>query len=93
MQVGARWKSGSPPHRGVPEQLHVAIATQEEAYPDAVAWTLTWLEGRPNCRLDDVALVTLDENGAVSSTNNASELLVNGETDAGHEDEDDDWLT
>ncbi len=65
MQLGARWRVGDPPHRGVPEALHGTIAEQEAQHPTAGAWTLTWLEGRPVCELDDVAFVTLDVVGRV----------------------------
>ncbi|UOR03107.1 Fe-S oxidoreductase [Leucobacter allii] len=67
MQLGARWAAGSPPHRGVPAALHGEIAAQEAAHPRASAWTLTWLEGRPRCALDDAIVVTLDRSGAVVS--------------------------
>ncbi|WP_240422988.1 Fe-S oxidoreductase [Leucobacter sp. wl10] len=60
MQLGARWAAGSPPHRGVPPELHRAIAEQEAAHPEAGSWTLTWLEGRPRCALDDLVIVTLE---------------------------------
>lgn len=64
MQLGVRWQAGEPPHRSVPPSLHGAIARREAAHPGARAWTLTWLEGRPRCALDGVALVELDANGA-----------------------------
>ena len=31
MQLGSRWRVGDPPHRGVPPQLHAAIAAQDVA--------------------------------------------------------------
>ncbi|WP_449282247.1 Fe-S oxidoreductase [Leucobacter sp.] len=70
MQLGARWAAGTPPHRGVPPELHPAIAAQEAAHPEADSWTLTWLEGRPRCLLggaglEPVALVTADGTGSV----------------------------
>ncbi|MDI6024423.1 Fe-S oxidoreductase [Leucobacter sp. UT-8R-CII-1-4] len=83
MQLGARWRVGDPPHRSVPPSLHQAIAEAELAHPSAASWTLTWLEGRPRCELDDLALVTLTATGDVSS----SQL----QTLSG-EDDDDDWL-
>lgn len=81
MQLGARWRVGDPPHRSVPPALHQAIADAESAHPSAVSWTLTWLEGRPRCELDDLALVTLNPAGGVSSSQ-----LENQSGD------DDDWL-
>ncbi|MFT4231382.1 MAG: Fe-S oxidoreductase [Leucobacter sp.] len=65
MQLGARWRTGEPPHRGVPPLLHETIAGQERCYPEAGSWTLTWLEGRPRCTLDDAVLVSLDAKGGV----------------------------
>jgi len=44
----------------VPAAVHAAIAQQEARFPDASTWTLTWLEGRPQCALDDLLVVTLD---------------------------------
>jgi hypothetical protein len=79
MRLGARWLVGEPPHRSVPSNLHELIAAQEAAHPGAYAWTLTWLEGRPRCALDDVALVTLDAAGQA--------ILVDDS-----DDDDDDWL-
>lgn len=76
MQLGARWRAGDPPHRSVPSELHAEIAAQEAAHPDAGSWTLTWLEGRPHCALDELVTVTLP--GQASA--------------GGSADEDDDWL-
>ena len=84
MRLGARWRRGEAPHRGVPQSLHPAIAEQELAHPEASSWTLTWLEGRPRCALDDVALVTLDTGGTVR----VESSLAADDDDA----EDDDWL-
>lgn len=84
MRMGARWRAGEPPHQGVPAGLHAAIAAQEREHPDGSSWTLTWLEGRPRCALDDVALVMLDTSGTVRVE---SSLAADGD-DA----EDDDWL-
>ena len=57
MQLGSRWNAGQPPHPGVPELLHAAIATAEAELADATpaSWTLTWLEGRPRVELIDAA--------------------------------------
>lgn len=83
MQLGARWRVGDPPHRSVPPTLHGAISEAERTHPGAVSWTLTWLEGRPRCELDDLALVTVTATGEISSSQ------LQG---AGGEDDDDDWL-
>lgn len=92
MQVGVRWRAGDPPHRGVPQILHAAIAAQEAAYPDAASWTLTWLEGRPRCALDDCTVVGLDVAGAVSIETDGIQAGL-ATPDAGLPDEDDDdWL-
>jgi len=84
MQLGVRWRSGETPHRSVPEPLHAEIAAQEALHPEAESWTLTWLEGRPRCALDDAATVTLTASG---------EILVEDEpSDAAAVEADDDWL-
>ncbi|MGK0720858.1 Fe-S oxidoreductase [Leucobacter sp. W1478] len=64
MLLGARWLVGDPPHRSVPQELRETISEQEAQHPDADAWTLTWLEGRPQCALDGLVLVELDATGA-----------------------------
>lgn len=87
MQLGARWSARDEPHRSVPESLHEMIAAQETAHPDAVSWTLTWLEGRPRCALDDVALVSIDAAGRP--------ILIEQSRDHSASvpgDDDDDWL-
>ncbi|WP_053353053.1 hypothetical protein [Leucobacter musarum] len=108
MQLGARWQTGATPHRGVPPLLHAAIAHQESAHPNADSWTLTWLEGRPRCVLDDLAFVGLDARGRVLSgaLPGASPADRAGAPDpvsgsslsvAGHgehlDDDEDDWLS
>lgn len=65
MQLGARWRVGEEPHRGVPPRLHGAIAEQELNHPEAHSWTLTFLEGRPRCALDHIVLVTEDAAGSI----------------------------
>ncbi|WP_125099217.1 Fe-S oxidoreductase [Leucobacter chromiireducens] len=82
MQLGARWRVGEPPHRGVPPELHDAIAAAEAAHPGSASWTLTWLEGRPRCALDELLVVTLDAGGSVRAESLASDP-----------DEEDDWLS
>lgn len=88
MQLGARWRVGDPPHRSVPQPLHDMIAAQEAAHPGAVSWTLTWLEGRPRCALDDVALVTLDAAGCPKLVADADEHTYPSDEN----DDEDDWL-
>ncbi|MBL3687068.1 Fe-S oxidoreductase [Leucobacter zeae] len=92
MRMGARWRAGDPPHRGVPPELHAPIAEQEALHPGASSWTLTWLEGRPRCALDDLVLVTLD--GVVplqGAGTPGTEAGPGGALD--EDDEDDDWLS
>ena len=80
MRLGARWLVGETPHHAVPVALHEVIAEQERNHPGAQAWTLTWLEGRPRCQLDELLVVTLDG--------------VSEEPAAGNGDDDnDDWLS
>lgn len=87
MQLGARWKAGEPPHRSVPQALHQAIARLETEHPTGESWTLTWLEGRPRCALDDLALLTINGAGQVSL-----EPLSFDATGLQQDDDDDDWL-
>lgn len=102
--MGARWRAGESPHRGVPPVLHEAIAEQEAAHPAASAWTLTFLEGRARCTLDDAVTVGLDAAGAV--TVEAVQSLTRGGSAPGSgaapgasivsgipDDDDDDWLS
>ncbi len=91
MQLGARWSVGTPPHRSVPASLHEAIAEQEAAHPEARSWTLTWLEGRPRCALEDLVIVGLDTDGAVTTM--ASGTAAADRDVPGADDEDDDWLS
>ena len=92
MQLGVRWRAGDPPHRSVPPQLHHAIAAQEAEHPDAASWTLTWLEGRPRCALEDVVIVTLDAGGAVAVLDASTGSLTGRPTEGSSGAEDDDWL-
>ncbi|MBO1902629.1 Fe-S oxidoreductase [Leucobacter weissii] len=66
MRLGSRWPVGEPPHPSVPAALLPEIAAQEAAHPGARSWTLTWLEGRPHCALDDAVTVSLGPNGAAT---------------------------
>lgn len=103
MQLGARWRAGETPHRGVPPTLHEAIAAQEAAHPDAHSWTLTFLEGRPRCALDDLVLVTVDAASRVVVTSlrgdsdtdgvgGSARSTTHAAPDSSDED-DDDWLS
>lgn len=94
MQLGVRWRAGDPPHRSVPPLLHPAIAAQEAEHPAASSWTLTWLEGRPRCALEDAVIVTLDAAGGVAVIDGSTASLSGhgaGGSPAAAED-DDDWL-
>ncbi|MCW2287797.1 hypothetical protein EDF60_1286 [Leucobacter luti] len=106
MQLGARWSVGQTPHRGVPPELHAEIAAQEARFPAAGSWTLTWLEGRPRCALDELVLVSLDAAGDVTVRELAAEQVPSAiredELGAGArasdvsgilDDDDDDWLS
>lgn len=97
MQLGARWRAGEAPHRGVPPELYSAIAEQEAAHPEAAAWTLTFLEGRPRCALDDVSMVSLGVAGEVLVTRGSS-ITLDGTPSGGFAaadgaEDDDDWLS
>lgn len=83
MRLGVRWTAGATPHESVPAVLHDAITAQEAEHPEASAWTLTWLEGRARCELDDLVRVAQDHDGSVSV------VRLGDETD---EPDDDDWL-
>lgn len=84
MQLGIRWNAGESVHQSVPEQLHSAIAHSEKLHPDARSWTLTWLEGRPRCALDDVLTLTIDALGNPITEGKHSAYV--------HDEDDDDWL-
>ena len=72
--------------------LHDEVARQEGLHPDADSWTLTWLEGRPRCALDDLVIVTLDAEGRPALISASSEHSIPG-TDPDDDDDDDDWLS
>lgn len=69
MQLGSRWRAREAPHRSVPAALHDEIARQEALFPDAHSWTLTWLEGLPQCSLDGELVVSLTHSGEVRVRN------------------------
>ena len=93
MQLGARWRVGDPPHRSVPPTLYDSIALQEAQHPGAASWTLTWLEGRPRCALDDLVIVTLDAEGRPALISASSEHSIPGTDPDDDDDDDDDWLS
>ena len=91
MQLGVRWRVGDPPHPSVPRELHETIAEQEARHPSAHAWTLTWLEGRPRCALDELVLVELDPTGASRVTDLQPWDSVTSDSDDAADS--DDWLS
>lgn len=106
MQLGSRWHVGSPPHPGVPELLHSAIAAAETDNTSGVAWTLTWLEGRPRVELSDATALVLvdlavDPRGNVVARKPSSwpSAAHSGDSPTGapppddNSDDDDDWLS
>lgn len=104
MQLGVRWRAGETPHPSVPSELHAALLAQEAVFAGAHSWTLTWLEGRPRCLLDDLVLVWIDARGEVrtqsaeqgdhTDTRRSSPEDANGlgRLLVEESDEDDDWL-
>lgn len=100
MQLGARWLVGHAPHHSVPELLHATIAAREGVHPGAASWTLTWLEGRPVCTLDDLETVSLGPGGEIlvstrggASADGADALSAPSAAGSDLADEDDDWLS
>ena len=74
MQLGTRWTFGATPPSRLTGPILDGIA-EVEAEINALTvdastwrWTLTWLEGRPVCELDDGTLVTIDADGTVTIT-------------------------
>lgn len=94
MQLGARWRAGDDPHRGVPELLHAEIAVSETRNPSGIAWTLTWLEGRPRVQLGDESGRLLDELAvdAAGHVVHGDPVSENGAAGSNEPDDDDDWL-
>lgn len=82
MRIGSRWSVGEAPHPAVPDALHDDIRRVESEYPEARSWTLTWLEGRPHCTLDDLVEVTSTATGDVNVRERTAE----------DDEDDDDWL-
>ena len=77
MQLGTRWTFGTPTPARLTGPIVDGIASVEaqirQLKVDASSWrwTVTWLEGRPLCELDDGTLVTVDANGVVTVTDPA----------------------
>ena len=77
MQLGTRWTFGTTPPARLPESIVEAISKVESDINalsvDASAWrwTVTYLEGRPICELDDGTLVELNSAGVVTITDPA----------------------
>jgi len=77
MQLGTRWTFGTPTPARLTGPILDGIASVEaqirQLKVDATSWrwTVTWLEGRPLCELDDGTLVTVDANGVVTVTDPA----------------------
>lgn len=77
MQLGTRWTFGTPTPARLTGPILDGIASVEaqirQLKVDASSWrwTVTWLEGRPVCELDDGTLVTVDANGVVTVTDPA----------------------
>lgn len=84
MRLGMRWQAGDPPHKSVPLELHQAILEQEQIFVGAGAWTLTWLEGRPRCALDNEVIVSINARGEVQ--------IESQRSDQADEVHDDSWL-
>lgn len=87
MQLGTRWTAGGTIPPSVPELFHSTIRDVERqlaAYADedlaARAWTLTWLEGNPTCRLDSGLTLTIKAGAVVIHNDDADET------------DDDSWL-
>jgi hypothetical protein len=88
MQLGTRWRFGTPPPQQVPVSLCAAIRHYEaSAQPDTENsnWTLTWLEGRPQATLNGVDILTVQADGDPIWT-------VFNDDPAEQNEDDDDWL-
>ena len=74
MQLGTRWLFGTNPPERIPSDVKAAISSVEDDVrsvgtdAESWRWTLTWLENRPVCELDDGTLVTVDANGIIAVT-------------------------
>jgi hypothetical protein len=69
MQLGTRWNVGETPSARLEPAVLDAIAAVEAELSDVDSsgwrWTLTWLEGRPVCQLDDGTTIRVAHDGAV----------------------------
>jgi hypothetical protein len=70
MQLGTRWSVGATPPANLPEAVLAAVAGVEKELSGTDTtqwrWTLTWLEGKPVCELDDGTVIRYDgEHAAV----------------------------
>jgi len=77
MQLGTRWTFGATPPERLPALFAEAISKVENDINalsvDASTWrwTVTYLEGRPICELDDGTLIDIDPAGVVTITDPA----------------------
>jgi hypothetical protein len=66
IQLGTRWPVGDETPSRLPQVVSDAVADVEAGLAEAGTdtsgwnWTLTWLEGKPVCELDDGTLVEYD---------------------------------
>lgn len=70
MQLGTRWSVGTTPPANLPQPVldEIVAVEGEIAHLDTATWrwTLTWLEGKPVCELDDGTVIRFDgEHAAV----------------------------
>ncbi len=70
MQLGTRWSVGVAPPANLPQPVldEIAAVEAEITHLDTAQWhwTLTWLEGKPVCELDDGTVIRFDgEHAAV----------------------------
>ncbi len=98
MQLGTRWRFGGTPPNRLSEPMRESVAAVETERiergcidPATWYWTLTWLEGRPICELDDDTRVTEQADGSIRVVTNASAAPYPDDLEADLED--DDWLT
>lgn len=90
MQLGTRWAAAATIPSSVPTLLRSEIGKIEaelsqQGVPLADrAWTLTWLENRPICRLDSGPELTITSGGLVVRHDAEEELNKTAD--------DDDWL-
>ncbi|WGD36371.1 hypothetical protein [Lysinibacter sp. HNR] len=92
MRLGTRWLFGASPPNSLGADVVEAVRAVEHSrraeIPDSADgipwfWTLTWLEGRPVCELDDGTRVIVSATGTIAITSS-------GEDD---EEDDDSWMS